>query len=163
MKLTVALLLTASSFAVMAETKIATLNANYILAKAPQNDVVKQRLQSQFTGRQNELKRLVESLQKERDSLVKNATTMSETQITSKKRDLDKKYADLQLKDNNLKEDMERATRAEQKKLGEQIKKAIDAVSIRGGFNLVIKQQAAVFVDVSIPDITEQVLAELKK
>lgn len=151
------------SFSVSAETRIATINTGYILAKAPQNDGIKQRLKSQFSGREGEIKRLADSIQKERESLMKNAATMSETQLTNKKRELEKKIADIQLKERNAKEDFQRATREEQQKLGTLIKKAVDAVAVRGGFNLVLDRQAAVFTDVSVPDLTEQVIAELKK
>ncbi|WP_251359474.1 OmpH family outer membrane protein [Kangiella sp. TOML190] len=158
-----ATVLSVFSFSAMAETRIATVNTGYILAKAPQNDAIKQRLKSQFSGRENEIKRLAENINKDRESLVKNAATMSETQMTNSRRELEKKISDLQLKERNAKDDFQRATREEQQKLGGEIKKAIDAVAVKGGFNLIVDRQAAVFTDVSVPDLTEQVLAELKK
>lgn len=161
--LVLATVLSMVSFSALAETRIGTINTGFILSKAPQNDAIKQRLKSQFSGRQNEIKRLAESITKERESLMKNAATMSETQLTNKRRELEKKISDLQLKERNAKDDFQRASREEQQKLGSQIKKAVDAVAIRGGFNLILDRQAAVFSDVSVPDLTDQVLAELKK
>ncbi len=151
------------SFSAVAETRIATINTGYVLAKAPQNDAIRQRLKSQFSGRENEIKRLAETIKKDRENLIKNSATMSETQATNMRRELEKKISDLQLKERNAKDDVAKATRDEQQKLGQKVKKAIDAVAIKGGFNLIVDRQAAVFVDVSIPDLTEQVLAELKK
>lgn len=161
--LVLALVLSAFSLSAVAETKIATINTAYIFAKAPQNDAVKQRLKSQFAGRENEIKRLAENIKKERDSLIKNAPTMSETQGTNAKRALEKKISDLQLKERNAKDDFTRATREEQQKVSAEVKRAVDAVAVRGGFNMVLDRQSAVFTDVSIPDLTEQVMAELKK
>lgn len=158
-----ATVLSVFSFSAMAETRIATVNTGYVLAKAPQNDAIKQRLKSQFSGRENEIKRLAENIKKDRESLIKNSATMSETQVTNSRRELEKKISDLQLKERNAKDDFAKATREEQQKLGSEIKKAVDAVAIRGGFNLIVDRQAAVFTDVSVPDLTEQVLAELKK
>lgn len=161
--LVLAAVLSMISFSVVAETRIATINTAYILAKAPQRDAMNQRLKSQFSGRENEVKRLSDAIKKERETLIKNSATMSETQLTNKRRDLEKKISDLQLKQRNAQEDLDKANRAEQKKLAAEIKKAVDSVAARGGFNLIIDRQAAVFNDVSVPDLTEQVLAELKK
>lgn len=150
------------SFSVQAQNKIATVNTAYVLAKAPQNESIKQRLKSQFSGRENEIKRLADTIKKERENLVKNAATMSETQLTNKRRQLEQKVSDIQLKQRNASDDFARAQREEQKKLGAAVKKAIDTVAVRGGYNLIIDRQAAVYTNVSIPDLTDKVLAELK-
>ncbi len=161
--LVIATLLSVASFSVIAEVRIATVNTSYIQAKAPQNDAVSQGLKNQFTGRENEIKRLADSIKKEQENFAKNSATMSETQLTNKRREIEKKMADFQLKQKSAKEDFEKARRDAVIKLNGQIKKAIDAVAIRSGFNLVLERQAAIFSDVSVPDLTEQVLAELKK
>lgn len=150
------------SFSAEAQNKIATVNTAYVLAKAPQNEAIKQRLKSQFSGREGEIKRLAETIKRERENLVKNAATMSETQLTNKRRQLEQKVSDIQLKQRNASDDFARAQRDEQKKLGTAVKNAIDKVATRGGYNLIIDRQAAVYTNVSIPDLTEQVLAELK-
>ncbi|NVJ65126.1 MAG: OmpH family outer membrane protein [Gammaproteobacteria bacterium] len=152
-----------ASFSADAASRIATVNTALVQAKAPQNDTIGQRLKSQFSGRQNEINRMAESIKKEQENLVKNSATMSETQLTNARRDIEKKIADIRLKEKNAKDDFERARRDEILKLNSQIKQAIDAVAVRGGFNLVVEKQAAIFTDVSVPDLTEQVIAELKK
>ncbi len=152
-----------TTYSTMAEARIATVNTALVQAKAPQNDSIGQRLKSQFSGRQNEIKRLAENIEKDKESLSKNAATMSDTQLTNSRRQIEKKIADIQLMQKNAKDDFEKARRDEVIKLNTQIKKAIDAVAIRSGFNLVIEKQAAIFTDVTVPDLTEQVIAELKK
>ncbi|MRX28321.1 OmpH family outer membrane protein [Kangiella sp. HZ709] len=161
--LVIASVLSLMSFSAIAETRIATVNTAYVQAKAPQNDTIGQRLKSQFSGRENEIKRLAETIKKEQENFTKNSATMSESQLTNSRREIEKKMADFQLKQKNAKDDFDKARRDEAMKLNSQIKKAIDAVAVKGGFNLVIERQAAVFTDVSVPDLTEQVLAELKK
>lgn len=157
-----ALSIAVMSFAAQAQNRIATVKTAYVLAKAPQNESIKQRLKSQFSGRENEIKRLAETIKRERDNLVKNAATMSETQLTNKRRQLEQKVSNLQLKQRNASDDFALAQREEQKKLGSAVKKAIDKVAARGGYNLIIDRQAAVYTNGSIPDVTDQVLAELK-
>lgn len=149
-------------FSAYAQNKIATVHTAYILAKAPQNEAIKNRLESQFSGRKNEIKRLADTIKRERENLVKNAATMSETQLTNKRRQLEQKVSDIQLKQRNASDDFARAQREEQKKLGTAVKKAIDKVAVRGGFNLIIDRQAVAYTNASIPDVTNQVLAELK-
>ncbi len=161
--LVIASILSLVSLSAMAETRIATVNTAYVQAKAPQNDSIGERLKTQFSGRENEIKRLADTIKKEQESFQKNSATMSESQLTNSRREIEKKMADFQLKQKNAKDDFERAKRDEVIKLNLKIKKAIDAIAIKGGFNLVIERQATVFADVSVPDLTEQVLEELKK
>ncbi len=161
--LVIASVLSLVSFSAIAETRIATVNAAYIQSKAPQNETIGQRLKSQFSGRQNEMERLAEAIKKDQENFQKNSATMSESQLTNSRREIEKKMADFQLKQKNAKDDFDKARRDEAIKLNGQIKKAIDAVAVKGGFNLVIERQAALFADTSVPDLTEQVLAELKK
>ncbi|NVK22761.1 MAG: OmpH family outer membrane protein [Kangiellaceae bacterium] len=148
---------------VFANSKIGVIDTVYILAKAPQKEATSNRLKNEFSGRESELKRLGETIEKERTSYINNVATMSESQATTKKRDLQKKVSDFQLKQKAFQEDVARRSREEQQKLGKVVKQAVDAVAKRGGYNMLIDRQAAPYIDATVPDLTQQVMAELAK
>ncbi len=146
-----------------AADSIAVIDTNYIMAKVPQKDAINQKLKDEFSGREDELKRMGEEIEKERQDFIKNVATMSESQATEKKRAIQKKISDFQLKEAAFKEDVEKRGREEQQKLGMKIRNAVESVAKKGGYNMLIDRQAAPYIDSSIPDVTEQVLAELSK
>lgn len=151
------------STAAHAEMTMAVIDTNYIMAKVPQKDAINQKLKDEFSGREDELKRLGEEIERERKDYIKNAATMSESQATEKKRAIQKKISDFQLKEAAFKEDVEKRSREEQQKLGMQIRSAVEAVAKKGNYNMLIDRQAAPYIDSSVPDVTDQVLAELSK
>ena len=150
-------------FTAIAEMNVGVIDTAYIMAKLPQRDAVAEKLKTEFTGRENELKRLGETIEKERNDFVKNSTTMTETVATNMKRDIQKKMSDFQLKQNAYKEDFARRSREENMKLGNLVKNAVDAVAKRGGYNMLIDRQAVPYIDPSIPELTQQILTELSK
>lgn len=158
-----AVLLVLISSASYAEINIAVIDTNYIMAKVPQKDAINQKLKNEFSGREDELKRMGEEIEKERQDYIKNAATMSESQATEKKRSIQKKISDFQLKEAAFKEDVEKRSRDEQQKLGLQIRSAVEAVAKKGSYNMLVDRQAAPYIDASVPDVTDQVLAELSK
>lgn len=147
----------------LAAGNIAIIDTNYIMAKVPQKDAINQKLKNEFSGREAELKRMGEEIEKERQDFLKNVTTMSESQAIETKRAIQKKISDFQLKEAAFKEDIEKRGREEQQKLGAQIRDAVEAVAKKGGYNMLIDRQAAPYIDSSVPDVTDQVLAELSK
>ena len=146
-----------------AETKIGIINFSEVMAKVPQKDAINQKLKKEFSGRENELKRLGEEIETARTEYINNVTTMSESQATEKKRAIQQKMSDFQLKEAAFKEDVEKRSREEQVKLGNQIRAAVESVAKKGSFNILLDRQSAPYIDSSVPDVTDQVLAELSK
>jgi len=146
-----------------AETKIGIINFGEVMAKVPQKDAINQKLKKEFAGRESELKRLGEEIETARTEYINNVATMSESQATEKKRAIQQKMSDFQLKEAAFKEDVEKRSREEQVKLGNQIRTAVEAVAKKGNFNILLDRQSAPYIDASVPDVTEQVLAELSK
>ncbi|WP_417446013.1 OmpH family outer membrane protein [Kangiella sp.] len=164
-KLLAIFLFVAASMPLMAnaETKIGIINFSEVMAKVPQKDAINQKLKKEFTGREEELKRLGQEIETARTDYVNNVATMTESQATEKKRSIQQKMSDYKLKEAAFKEDVEKRSREEQQKLGTQIRNAVESVAKKGGYNLLLDRQAAPYIDASIPDVTEQVLAELSK
>ena len=146
-----------------AETKIGIINFGEVMAKVPQKDAINQKLKKEFSGRENELKRLGEEIETARTEYINNVATMSESQATEKKRAIQQKMSDFQLKEAAFKEDVEKRSREEQIKLGNQIRAAVESVAKKGGFNILLDRQSAPYIDSSVPEVTDQVLAELSK
>ena len=152
-----------ASFSAHAETKIAVINTAYIYQKAPQNEAITQRLKAEFSGRESEIKRLGQEIEKARTDYMNNVATMSQTQSTAKKREIEQKLSDIKLKQNAAKEDLAARQSAEQRALGQKVKTAVEKVAKAGGYNMLIDRQAALYIDSTVVDISEQVLAELAK
>lgn len=146
-----------------AEAKIGIINFGEVMAKVPQKDAINQKLKKEFSGRENELKRLGEEIETQRQDYINNVATMSESQATEKKRSIQQKMSDFQLKEAAFKEDVEKRSREEQVKLGNQIRTAVESVAKKGGFNILLDRQSAPYIDSTVPDVTDQVLAELSK
>ena len=100
-KLLAVFLFVAASMPLMAnaETKIGIINFGEVMAKVPQKDAINQKLKKEFSGRENELKRLGEEIETARTEYINNVATMSESQATEKKRAIQQKMSDFQLKE----------------------------------------------------------------
>ncbi|ACV27313.1 OmpH family outer membrane protein [Kangiella koreensis] len=146
-----------------AELKVGIINFGEVMAKVPQKDAINQTLQKEFSGREDELKRLGEEIEAARTDYVNNVATMSESQATEKKRSIQQKMSDYKLKEAAFKEDLEKRSREEQSKLGGQIRDAVEVVAKKGGYNILLDRQSAPYIDASVPDVTAQVLSELSK
>lgn len=145
------------------ETKIAVINRAELMSKLPQRTALMEKIKQEFSGRDSELKRLVAALEKDRTDYMNNVATMSEAQATTKKREIQKKMQDLEFKQSTFKEDFEKRGQQEQMALSNVIKNAVDTVAKRNGYNMLLDSQMVLFIDASVPNITQEVIQELTK
>ena len=160
---TVFALTAAISFSANAEAKIGVIDTAYIYSQAPQNAAITQRLKAEFSGRESEIKRLGQEIEKARQDYINNVATMSQTQSTAKKREIEQKLSDIKLKQSAAKEDLATRQRSEQVALSQKVKVAVEKIAKEGGYNMLIDRQAALYIDGTIVDISKQVLTELSK
>lgn len=146
-----------------AETKVGVIDTNYIMAKTPERETVKQTLQKEFEGRKSQLEREFKKLEEDRTNYVNNAKTMSESQRTAKERDLKKRSSDFKLKEEAYTEDFKRRTQEEMKNLGSKLQQAVEAVAKRGSYDLLVDRRAVPYIGPGVQDVSEQVLQELSK
>ncbi|GAA4363773.1 OmpH family outer membrane protein [Kangiella marina] len=146
-----------------AEMNIAVIDTNYIMAKSPERDTVKETLSKEFEGRKGQLEREFKKLEDDRTNYVNNAQTMSESQRTQAERDLKKRASDFKLKEDAYKEDFQRRTQEEMRKVGQKLQQAVEAVSKQGGYDMLIDRRAVPYMGAKVKDVSDQVLQQMTK
>lgn len=145
-----------------AELKLAIVDPRIVFAKMPQREAVAQNLNKEFQVRGDELRKLGQEIQGMVDKGNKEAPVMSEQQKTELKRKIEGKQADLQLKQNALREDAMRREEEEKNKLLQQIQEAINNIAKQDKYSAVLTRDAVPYVG-DLTDITDKVLQNIGK
>lgn len=148
---------------VSAELKVAVIDTNYIMAKSPEREAVRETLNKEFDGRKSQLERELKKLEDDRTEYVNNAKTMSESQRTKTERELKKRASDFKLKEEAYKEDFQRRSQEEMRKAGQNLQQAVEKVAKQGGYDMLLDRRAVPYMGPSVKDVSEQVLQELAK
>lgn len=121
---------------------------------------VGEKLQKEFTPRNNELKRLKKQLDDKEAALDKDMLTLSESVRESRSKEISEMRLDFQQRQRELAEDFEFRKREERARLQDRINKAVTAVSQAEGYDLVLYGNAAYAGPKA--DITEKVIKAIK-
>ncbi|GAA0199357.1 OmpH family outer membrane protein [Kangiella japonica] len=164
-KLVIALFVSLSMLPALAsaELKIAVIDTNYIMAKSPERETVKETLNKEFNGRKSQLEREFKKLEDDRTEYINNAKTMSESQRTKTERELKKRASDFKLKEDAYKEDFQRRSQEEMRKAGQNLQQAVEKIAKQGGYDMLLDRRAVPYMGASVKDVSEQVLQELSK
>lgn len=146
-----------------AEIKIAVVDTNYVMAKTPERDAIKQILLKEFEGRKSQLEREFKKLEEDRSNYVSNAQTMSETQRTKAERDLKKRSSNFKLKEEAYREDFKNRTQEEMRALGQKLQNAVTTVAKEGGYDVLLERRAAPYIGPKVKNVSDQVLQQLSK
>lgn len=146
-----------------AEMKVAVIDTTYVMANSPDRDSVKQTLTKEFEGRKSQLEREFKKLEDDRTAYINNMKTMSESQRTTKERELKKRASDFKLKEDAYKEDFQRRSQQEMKKVGERVQKAVEAVAQRGGYDMLVDRRVVPYMGPNVQDVSDQVIQEMSK
>ncbi len=145
---------------VAAETKIGVVSFREVIAKSPQRDAIGEKLKKEFNDRADALKKLNADMQAQDEKLKRDGATMSAQQVTDAKRNLEKMYADFQLKKKAFDEDVQRREGEESAALEKRVMQAVNAIAAKEGYQLILAREAAPFFQPTM-DITPQVLAAI--
>jgi outer membrane protein len=143
--LTAAIIFSSITGAVAADLKIGVYDQNLVLSKIPQVNLISSKLQTQFKDRMDEAKALREDGQKQQEAYKRDVMTLTEAQSIEKQRELQKLFTDLQTKEKNLREDIERARNEELKKVVIKVQQTIDKLAKAENYDLVIRVEAVSF------------------
>ena len=141
-----------------AEMKVAVIDTNYIMAKSPERDTVRQTLSKEFEGRKSQLEREFKKLEDDRTAYMNNAKTMSESQRTTTERDLKKRASDFKLKEDAYKEDFQRRTQEEMRKVGQKLQVAVEKIAKQGGYDMLVDRRAVPYMGPKVTDVSDKVL-----
>ncbi|RDX36367.1 OmpH family outer membrane protein [Kangiella sp. HD9-110m-PIT-SAG07] len=146
-----------------AEMNVAVIDTNYIMAKSPERDAVNQTLRKEFEGRKSQLEREFKKLEDDRTAYINNAKTMSDSQRTKTERELKKRASDVKLKEDAFKEDFQRRTQEEMRKVGQKLQQAVEAIAKQAGYDILLDRRAVRYMGPKVKDVSEQVLQEMSK
>lgn len=144
------------------ELKLAVVDMQVILQKAPQINKINNALTRQFKGRQDSIVRAQNELQKEADNLQKNAAVMQ----ADKRSNLENK---LMIDRNNVnsmiaafQKDLSKQQSESLHSFSQQLDGVVSKVAAQSGYDVVIQKGSTLYAKNNL-DITQQVLDALKR
>lgn len=157
--------LTAILFAPMltqaADIKIGFVNSSVLLEQAPQAERAKQKLEQEFSSREEELRKLRQGVQDLESRLNRDGVTMSEGDRSDLERELNRKLRDLQRQQSNFRDDLNLRKNEELGKLQRLVLEAIREVASDKGYDLVLSEGVVYSAD--RVEITGDVLDRLQQ
>jgi len=145
----------------MAEHKIAFVNQQLLLQKAPQAEAARNKLQQEFAKRDKSLVKLQKNIKTKEQELKKDAAVMSNTALGKLKRKITLLRRDLERDKEAFREDLSQRQNEELVTLQKVVLQAISKVAEVEKYDLVISD-GVIFASKRI-DVTTKILNELKK
>lgn len=151
-----------SSAAMAADQKIAVVNFQEVMAKIPQTAAVMQALEDEFKDDRTVITELEKDIKYNQEKLQRDGALMS----AKDKEELEKKigtlYQEYQVKGKALQQKAGQRQGEEQNKIIALVRQAVDNISAKGKYDLVIEQKSVVFVKPDLT-ITDEVVAQVSK
>lgn len=144
-----------------ASQKIGFVATGSVLSQMAQSGNVTEKLRKEFKDRIEALQTLEGQMKKGIEKLKRDGDLMNETQRTTLQRELQAWDSELKLKVSNLKEDERKRSAEEQQKLIKRLKKAVDAVAKKGGYDIILDSQAVLYSNPA-DDLSDKVLKSVK-
>lgn len=146
---------------VLAEAKVAAVNASKILEAAPQAEAARKRLEKEFAPRDKKLVGIQKSIKKLEDKLSRDSAVMSETERRKLEREIVSKKRDLKRSQDEFREDFNIRRNEEFGKLQRRVYQAIVTHAKENNFDMVVGD-GVIYASDKV-DITQQVLKRLQK
>jgi len=140
----------------------AVVDTARIMQQLPQREAISKMLNQEFQPRAAELQRMQKEIVELDKKRQRDAALMSPQEQTDIMRKLEQLDAQIKLKGKAFKEDQQRRGQEEQGKLVGLLQNAIQAVSERNNYDLVVTKQAVLFAKPEL-DISDKVIQELSK
>lgn len=144
------------------EVKLAVVDMQVILQKAPQISKINDALTRQFKGRQDSIVKAQNELQKEAANLQKNAAVMK----TDKRNELENKLMTDRNNVNSMiasfQKDLSKQQSESLHSFSQQLDGVVSKVAAQSGYDLVIQKGSTLYAKNNL-DITQQILDALKR
>ena len=148
-----------ASFA--ADLKIGVINMARIMEEAPQAEVARDSMQKEFAPRERDLVELQKSIRSADEKLARNGAIMSESERGKMERDILAKKRDFQRDQEAFRDDLTFKRNEILEKLQRELIGIIQTYAKGEKFDVLLAE-GVVYMSQSV-DVTDQVLAELKK
>ncbi|MDE1460391.1 OmpH family outer membrane protein [Spartinivicinus poritis] len=144
----------------MAEVKVAVVDYQKALNQSDAAKKYLKQLESKFSGKVNNLKRLEADAKRINTKLKKDAAAMSNTERGKLQLELKRKAEDYQIQTKEFQAEKNKADREQFKKLKPKLDKAITEVAKANGYDLVLNRATAFYINPK-HDITLKVIQKL--
>lgn len=145
----------------VAEHKIAFVNQQVLLEKAPQAEAARNSLQTEFAKRDKALVKLQKKIKSNEKKLQKDAAVMSNSALSKLKRKITLLRRDLERDKEAFREDLSIRQNEELVTLQKVVLQAITKVAQQQKYDLIVSD-GVIYASKRI-DVTNKILAELKK
>jgi outer membrane protein len=145
--------------ATSAEVKVGFVEISKILKGAPQTAVSNKKLEKEFKGRTDKLKKTIVSLQNKGQKYKKNNLTMDDETRVKVQRELQLAKIDIQRDERELKEDINIRRREEMNALQAKVTTAISIFAQANKYDLILYQGVA-YTSEAI-DVTDEIIKEM--
>lgn len=139
------------------DLKIAVVSPREVAAKMPQRQMIAEQLKAEFDARNKELESMAKAIREKQANLERDQATMTATQVTEKRREIEQEIANFKLKEKAFQEDYKKRGNEEFMKLQARIQQAIEAIGKRDGYDLVLVRDQIPFSSQKL-DITAEVI-----
>jgi outer membrane protein len=162
MKLTTFILLTLFSIGVSAAGKIAFIASKDLLEKSPQAISANAQLKEQFGEREQNLRKLAQSIQQMEKTYQTDNAIMSEDQKKKAQDNIVQNKRRFQFEQQSLKDDLQSKQRELLQGVQREIKDVIQAYGVKHGYDFIFTDTSVAYGSDAV-NITEEILKELKK
>lgn len=142
--------------------KIAVVFPTKIMKQSPQREKTMKKLENEFKGRYEDLQALEKEITKIEKTLDRDAELMSASKVTGLKRKVEVKLSEYKLKRKAFEEDNRRRQGEEQQKALIQVREVINAVALKGGYDLILNGEQIVYSKPAL-DISDIIIKEISK
>ena len=153
-------LLAISTGVTAVEIKIGFVNTIELMAKAPQAEAARKRLEDEFSDRRQELLSIEKDIKSLREKHQRDRDVMREDAIRQLERDILNKERDLKRAERELKEDASIRYNEISMQLRQELLELINKYAKKNGYDLIVTEAAAAFAGPKV-EITGQVLNAL--
>ena len=140
-----------------ADLNIGVVNVRAVASQAPQRETIAGALQQEFKERGETLKALDQEIKDMQTKGQADVLTMTDQQKIDLTRAIQSKASNMQLLQKALQEDYKQRSAEEQNKLLILIKKAIDQISVKESFDIVLQAESVAYISDRV-DITKKVI-----
>lgn len=156
--MTAGLLFTVSAWA----DTIAVVDVQKIFSQLPQMTAMQKKLQDEFTGPSEEIKKLESDIKFNMEKFQRESMTMSEEQQQELRTQIEQMQQTYQAKAQPLEQNIRRRQAEERNKILALIKQSIDAIAAEEKIDVVLQANAVAFVKPEL-DISDKVIEKVSK
>ena len=153
-------LLAMGGAAIAQNAKVGFVDVGRLLEDSPQAVAARQKLQNEFSPRNEELEKIHKEVSDLAQKLANESDMMSEAQRVDQEREVQRRRRDFERKRDEVREDLAIRRNEELGKLQEEVNAVVAKIASEEGFDLILTQAVSLYASKRI-DITDRVLKKM--